>query len=43
MRGSATVLGSVLDASDSAAIEGCSSFGVTARETSEVLVFDLAG
>lgn len=42
IRGSATVLGRVIEASDTAEIEACPAFGVTAREASEVLVFDLA-
>lgn len=41
VRGSVDVLGRVLEASDSAGIEGCLSFGVTARLGSEVLLFDL--
>ena len=42
VRGSATVSGTILEASDSAEVTAVSSFSVTARGACEVLMFDLA-
>lgn len=41
VRGSATVLGKILETSDSAEVRGVRAVGVTAREVSEVLILDL--